>query len=66
MSRDPFAKGFDEGEADRYAGRPRSANTHRGPHASQAHRGYDSGWLWADERMAERLVRAAAQETIRT
>lgn len=64
MTHDAFARSFDAGEAARYAGLRRSDNPHRGPRASQEHRGFDSGWLWGDVRMAERLATAAAQEAI--
>ena len=62
MTHDAFARSFDAGEQARYAGLPRSANPHRGPKASQAHRGWDSGFVYGDEVLATRLVRNAALE----
>jgi len=59
---DPFIGAFDVGEAARDAGVARADNPYRDPKESRQHRGWDSGWLARDCRLAERLVRNAALE----
>jgi hypothetical protein len=61
---DPFIPAYGAGETARDADLPRSANPHRDHKESRQHRGWDSGWLARDSRLAERLVCNAALEAI--